>query len=98
MIIEAFHIFPMPISVNTGADLVYAGFDAHHDGVSEDFAIFGQRFPSLKSGLILKMHPVAGRRHLHVDANIISITRWRGSAQRVCVWVCLTVCLRMFPY
>lgn len=45
-------------------NLVYAGFDSHHDGVTEHLSIFGQCFPGLKSGLILKVHPVTRRRHL----------------------------------
>lgn len=44
--------------------LVYAGFDPHHDGVSEHLPILRQCFPGLQSGLVLEMHPVTRRGHL----------------------------------
>lgn len=50
-----------------GTDLVYAGFDSHHYGITKHFAIFRQSFPGLKSGLILKVHPVTRRCHLSVN-------------------------------
>lgn len=58
--------------VKTGTDLVYAGFDSHHDGVTKHFPIFRQSFPGLKSGLILKVHPVTRRRHLSVNYQYIN--------------------------
>lgn len=48
----------------TGPHLVYAGLHSHHDGVAEHFAILGQSFPGLQLGLVLQVHPVAGRSHL----------------------------------
>lgn len=54
-------------------NLVYAGFDSHHDGVTKHLSIFGQRFPGLKSGLILKVHPVTRRRHLSAHHQYVKL-------------------------
>lgn len=34
--------------ITKDTDLVYAGFDSHHDGVTKHFPIFRQSFPGLK--------------------------------------------------
>lgn len=63
--------------ITKDTDLVYAGFDSHHDGVTKDFPIFRQSFPGLKFWLILQVHPVSGRCHLpwSIDTQITSATR-----------------------
>lgn len=60
--------------IKTGTDLVYAGFDSHHYGVTKHFSVFRQSFPGLKSGLILKVHPVTRRCHLLGNHQYISST------------------------
>ena len=76
--------------------LVYAGFDPHHDAVSEHLAILRQSLPGLQLGLVLEVHPVPWRGHLNTAANITTTgQKKRTTCPRVCVREGVHACYRV---